>query len=182
MRPKHEGEIRFRDLQLFNKALLAGQGWQLLQHPSSLVFRVLKAKYFPNTSFLEAPIPRNASYIWRSICESRDVLHNGLRWRVGNGEKIKIWKDRWLPSPTTYKVVSPIHLLEENATVDRLICEDTMQWNFVLLNNIFLPHEVETIQAIHLSHRKPNDVLIWTETKQRVFSVKTEKCLQNACF
>jgi hypothetical protein len=145
MRPKHEGGIGFRDLQLFNKALLARQGWWLLQHPSSLVFWILKAKYFPHTSFLEAPIPGNASYIWRSICESRDVLHNGLRWRVGTGEKIKIWKDRWLPSPTTYKVVSSIHLLEENATVDRLICEDTMQWNSVLLNSIFLLHEVETI-------------------------------------
>ena len=64
MRPKHEGGIGFRDLQLFNKALLARQGWRLLQHPSSLVFQILKAKYFPHTSFLEASIPVNASYIW----------------------------------------------------------------------------------------------------------------------
>ena len=42
------------------------------------------------------------------ICESIDGLHNGLRWQVGTGEKIKIWKDRWLSNPTTFKVVSPI--------------------------------------------------------------------------
>ena len=87
-------------------------------------------------------------------------MHNGLRWRVGTGEKIKIWKDRWLPSPSTYKVVSLSHILDENATVDSQICEDTKKWNFALLNRIFLPHEVETIQAIPLSNCKPNDVLI----------------------
>jgi hypothetical protein len=51
----------FRDLQLFNKALLAHQGWWLLHQPSSLLCRVLKAKYFPNQSFLEAVVPGNAS-------------------------------------------------------------------------------------------------------------------------
>uniref|UniRef100_A0A2N9GYZ1 Reverse transcriptase zinc-binding domain-containing protein n=1 Tax=Fagus sylvatica TaxID=28930 RepID=A0A2N9GYZ1_FAGSY len=116
MRPKHEGGIGFRDLQLFNRALLARQGWRLLQNPSSLVFRVLKAKYFPCTSFLEASIP---------------------------GEKIKIWKDRWLPNPTTFKVVSPIQILDADA------------------------------MAIPLSHCKPNDVLIWTSTKNGVFSVRS---------
>ena len=64
----------FRDLQLFNKALLARQGWRILQHPNSLVYRFLKAKYFPHTSFLEALIPNNVSYIWWSLCESRHVL------------------------------------------------------------------------------------------------------------
>ena len=80
----------FRDLQLFNKALLARQGWRLLHQLSSLLCRVLKAKYFPHQSFLEAAIPGNTSYIWRSICESKEVLISGMRWRVGKGDKIKI--------------------------------------------------------------------------------------------
>jgi hypothetical protein len=63
-RLKSEGGIGFRDLKLFNKALLARQGWWLLQNPSSLVLRMLKAKYFPNSSFLDALIPVNASFIW----------------------------------------------------------------------------------------------------------------------
>ncbi len=86
MKPKNEGGIGFRDLQLFNKALLARQGWRLLHQPSSLLCRVLKAKYFPHTSFLEAGVLGNASYIWRSICESKEVLNCGLRWRVGSSD------------------------------------------------------------------------------------------------
>ena len=118
---KKEGGIGFRDLQLFNQALLARQGWRLLQHPSSLVCRVLKAKYFPHTSFLDAQIPCNASFIWRSICGAKEVLHKGLRWRVGSGAKIRIWHDKWIPSHSTYKVISPRNILGEEALVEQLI-------------------------------------------------------------
>ncbi|GMY32903.1 uncharacterized mitochondrial protein AtMg00310-like [Fagus crenata] len=146
--------------KLFNSALLAKQGWRLLQHPSSLVCRVLKAKYFPQTSFLDSAIPGNASFIWRSICAAKGVLTRGLRWQVGNGEKIKIWKDKWLPSPHTYKIVSPNKILDVEATVDNLLCRDDMRWNIDLVHQIFLPHEVEVILSIPLSQRKPKDVLI----------------------
>ena len=67
------------------RAILARQGWRLLQNPDSLVHRFLKAKYFPLQSFLNATVKPNASYIWRSLCEVRGVLGLGLRWRVGDG-------------------------------------------------------------------------------------------------
>ena len=47
MKSKNEGGMGFRDLQLFNKVLLASQGLRLLHQPSPLLCRVLKAKYFP---------------------------------------------------------------------------------------------------------------------------------------
>ena len=173
IRIKSEGGIGFRDLKLFNKALLARQGWRLLQNPSSLVFRMLKAKYFPNTSFLEALSPGNASFIWRSICEAKSVLHDGLRWRVGNGEKIKIWGDKWLPSNSTYQVISPKPALDAPVMVHQLICNDTMTWDVNLLDRFFLPRDVEAIKSIPLSHRRPADLLIWSGTKRGVFSVRS---------
>ena len=120
-KPKMEGGMGFRDLQLFNKALLARQGWRLIQDPHTLVSCFLKAKYFPNTSFLEARLSSNASDIWRSICESRHVLRSGLRWRVGSGSSISVWNDAWLPSPSTFKVITPVRVLNAEATVDSLI-------------------------------------------------------------
>ena len=29
-----------------------------------------------------------------------------MRWQVGDGTQIKAWKDKWIPSPRTYKVVT----------------------------------------------------------------------------
>ena len=47
--PKKDGGMGFRDLRLFNKALLAKQGWKLIQHPNSLIGRIYKAKYYPHS-------------------------------------------------------------------------------------------------------------------------------------
>jgi hypothetical protein len=170
---KQEGGLGFRDLQYFNQALLARQGWRLLKNPQSLVFRFLKAKYFPHTSFMEAKIRGNASYLWRSICESKHVLEAGMRWRVGSGESIRIWKDRWIPSSSTYKIMSPIRHLDENASVDSLINFHSMSWNVPLLQEVFLPRDVELITQIPLSVRRPRDTLIWSGTKKGIFTVKS---------
>jgi hypothetical protein len=172
-RPKVQGGIGFRDLHLFNMALLARQGWRLLQHPESLVYRVLKAKYFPHSSVLEAVVPHNASFMWRSICESLVVLNSGLRWRVGTGSRICIWKDAWLPGSTSNRVVSPPRVFDENATVDSLINWDSMCWNLDLIRQLFFPRDVELITSIPLSRRCPCDLLIWSATRQSIFTVKS---------
>lgn len=152
---KKRGGMGFRDLQLFNKALLARQGWRLMQHPHSFVCRVLKAKYFLHHSFLEASVKGNASFIWRSICESKDVLWVEMRWWVGMGDKINFWKDPWLMGSSSARVLSPVYLLNENATVDSLILQDSMSWNMTLIDNIFMPSEAMAIKETPLSHRRP---------------------------
>ena len=65
--PKKEGGMGFRDLRSFNLAMLAKQGWRLLQDKSSLLYSCFKAKYFPQCDFLEAIDCQNSSYVWKSL-------------------------------------------------------------------------------------------------------------------
>ena len=88
----------------FNVAMLAKISWRVLRTPESLLSRVLKDKYFPNTSFLEASGENKSSCGWKGIVWGRQILTRGLRWRVGNGELIRV-ADPWLPKPHSFKPV-----------------------------------------------------------------------------
>ncbi|KAA3472879.1 reverse transcriptase [Gossypium australe] len=46
--PKGMGGLGFRDLRLFNVALLGRQVWRLLNYKDTLCYKVLSSKYFPN--------------------------------------------------------------------------------------------------------------------------------------
>jgi len=74
----------------------------LLQFPESLMAIVLKEKYFRGCSFLQTRMGYNPSYAWHSIVNARAVLERGLFWRVGNGDSIRIWGDKWVALPTLF--------------------------------------------------------------------------------
>jgi len=59
----------YRDLHLFNLAMLARQGWRLLMEPESLCAHVLRAKYYPEGDPLLAEEKPGISYSWRAFCE-----------------------------------------------------------------------------------------------------------------
>jgi hypothetical protein len=107
-RPKHLGGLGFRDLELFNLCLLARQSWRLLQEPTSLSARILKAIYFPETTILEAELGSHPSQIRCSILDGQNILSQGLIKRIGDGRSTRIWSDSWLPRDYQLKPIAPI--------------------------------------------------------------------------
>lgn len=93
-RSKDRGGMGFRDLECFNLALLAKQGWRLIQNPDTLVARIFKEKYYPDADFISSNLGSRPSYAWRSVWTSKKLLQVGMMWRVGNGKNIKIWHDK----------------------------------------------------------------------------------------
>ena len=118
---KFVGGMGFKDLALFNNALLAKQAWHLLHNKDSLLHRVFKSKFFPTCSFMKAPDNSNGSYASHSILKGREVLWKGAWWRMGNGETIKIWDYPWLPSLEHPRILSLLIDGLQEATMDCLI-------------------------------------------------------------
>jgi hypothetical protein len=76
--PKPNGELGFRDIEIFILALLAWQAKRILQNLDTLSALFFKAVYFLEGDFLEAQIGSHPSSIWRSVIDGRDSLKQGL--------------------------------------------------------------------------------------------------------
>ncbi|KAH9800276.1 hypothetical protein KPL71_000599 [Citrus sinensis] len=140
---KIRGGIGFKDISSFNHALVAKQGWRLLQYPDSLVAQVLKARYYRHTDFMEAKVGSNPSFIWRSILWGREILQQGTRLRVGRGDKIQIMASNWIPRPTSFRPIFSPSLLANSKVAD-LIGSDH-QWNNILIEQHFAKEDAEGV-------------------------------------
>lgn len=72
--PKSAGGLGFREIKVFNDALLAKHTWRLLKNPSSLLGQILLNKYCRDADLLSC----SASHGWRGILAGRDVIRKGM--------------------------------------------------------------------------------------------------------
>jgi hypothetical protein len=72
------GGMGFRDLRLFNQALLARQAWRLIQFPDSLCAQLLRAKYYPRVELIDTTFPVDASPTWRAIEHGLELVKKGI--------------------------------------------------------------------------------------------------------
>ncbi|KAL5847619.1 hypothetical protein ACOSQ3_011143 [Xanthoceras sorbifolium] len=145
-RHKLKGGLGFRNLESFNQSLLAKQGWILLEYPDSLAARVLKGLYFPHTHFLDAAAKQGASLIWRSIVWGRQLLVKGLRWRVGNGSTISVFQDKWIPPPSSFKILVPTSLPGSMKVAE--LCSVSGGWNSSFIRSHFSPLDAAAILSL----------------------------------
>lgn len=165
-----KGGLGYRDLHLFNLAMLARQAWRLLSNLDSLCARVLKAKYFPDGKLMEVRESPGISYSWRSIVRGVQVLKVGLIWRVGDSTDIDMWNDPWIPLGTTRRPITPRRGIVLNK-VANLINPITGEWDRELIQDIFWEEDVKNILAIPV-HNGYSDVAAWHFDPRGIFLVK----------
>nr|XP_027108781.1 uncharacterized protein LOC113728591 [Coffea arabica] len=168
---KAEGGLGFRDLQDFNLALLGKQLWRILMQPNLLMSRVMKARYFGRKSIWNIQPKGSDSWCWKSLLSAREVLEEGLRRRVGDGESIKIWEDRWLPGIEDGKIRSQRKDDSKIQRVSELIRDG--KWDRELLRQEFEEKDRLQILKIPLSLGKVMDRFYWARSSSGVYSVKT---------
>ncbi|KAG8653739.1 hypothetical protein MANES_05G055002v8 [Manihot esculenta] len=160
---KSEGGMGFWDLASFNTALLGKQGWRLLVDTNSLLYRVLKAKYFPNGNFLSARLGSNYSFVWKSILSSQQVLQRG----------VFVVNCHWIPRDIGFMPLDESIFVPEAMRVCDLFVEGELHWDVEKLMNIFSVVDMRAILTIPLPLFPKPDKLIWHLHKKGVYSVKS---------
>jgi ribonuclease HI len=171
--PKTYGGLGFRNLRLFNMAMIAKQGWNFITKPNTLVTKVYKARYFPNSSLFASSLGHNPSYAWRSIWSSRHVIMNGCRWKIGDGTKINIMNEPWLKKNDGKWLQSPQEQGVANLCVNQLLYPNEKAWDCNKIRSIFPPYVANSILAVPLFDDVVEDQLVWDDDMHGNYTVKS---------
>jgi hypothetical protein len=171
-RSKGEGGMGFRDMSLFNQAMLGKQGWHLIMRSDSLCAKLLKGKYFSSCSFLEASRKKKCSKTWKAILFGRQALIKGLTKRVGPGDTINIWSDNWISGTASMKPIVRLPDAQPEKVSD-LFLPGSRQWDVQLVEDTFCTRDAEEILKIRPGVRITEDVLTWALEKSSVYSVRS---------
>ena len=90
------------------------------------------------------------SYSWRSILRGFEALKEGLIWRVGDGTRINIWSDAWIPNMVTRRPRTPRTPRGRTvlSKVSDLISPITGTWDEQLIRDVFWDEDVQDILSI----------------------------------
>ena len=83
--------------------------------------------------------------MWRSIFNTKIVVRQGTRLRIGLGYNILITGEPWLGTSTRIPLIGPNALALHSYSVVYLIDQSTKNWNEQLVQYIF---EEETTQQV----------------------------------
>lgn len=168
---KGKGGLGFRELQDFNQALLAKQLRRILTKPNLLMSKVMKARYFSGAPLWTMEKKPNDSWMWQSILQSRELLKEGLRMRIGDGNTVHMWKDKWLLRKGSGLVRPRSDNGENVEKVSEVIVDG--KWNKELLEKVCNEADVKEILKIPLSLEVGKHRLYWCHSSTGVYTVKS---------
>ncbi|XP_074323246.1 uncharacterized protein LOC141660181 [Apium graveolens] len=102
------------------------------------------------------------SFIWRSICEAKNLIVDGVRWRIGTGKKINIIGQPWLLNNADPYVSTTSQALE-GKTVDYLFEGESKRWNVDIIKSEFNDRDQKCILDTRVPIINSDDMLFWNQ-------------------
>ncbi|XP_017609264.1 uncharacterized protein LOC108455176 [Gossypium arboreum] len=171
--PKGMGGLGFRDLWLFNVALLGRQVWRLIHCTDTLCYRVLSSKYFLDGDVFHPKSLDKPYFMWQNIAKATRVLYEGFDWNIGNKRNINIWTDNWgfegLPSSS---IRIKRRMAPENKVCE-LLNESKDGWNENRILELYGESLRDQICKLTILHNGHDDQRMWFHNPNGFFSSKS---------
>ncbi|KAM0905348.1 hypothetical protein ACQ4PT_017444 [Festuca glaucescens] len=119
----------------------------------TLCAQLLKAKYYPNGSFIGTVFAGNGSSTWHAIEYGLELL------------------DPWIPRDASHLPRTPQGRCRYRWVSNFL--EPDGSWNIQRLQQYFVQEDIDEILKIQTSRRNDNDFIAWHPEKRGVFTVKS---------
>ena len=71
------------------------QNLVVLTYPNNIWVKLIKEKYLNKQHFFTCSPKPQDSPILRKILQHRNILHKGIRWKIGDGYQILLWLHNW---------------------------------------------------------------------------------------
>uniref|UniRef100_A0ACD5U5W8 Uncharacterized protein n=1 Tax=Avena sativa TaxID=4498 RepID=A0ACD5U5W8_AVESA len=138
--PKSEGGLGIRNLQAMNQGLILMAAWRIADQPNEFLHRVLKSKYFPDSSIWRQNANAPKSAFWASIIKILPILKAHSFYQISQGQ-ISIWSTPWCQN---WAQIYDFLIIQPNnysypAQVKDLWIQNQQNWNHQLLDTLFQP-------------------------------------------
>ncbi|XP_020190758.2 uncharacterized protein [Aegilops tauschii subsp. strangulata] len=108
----------------------------------------------------------------RSIIHGRELLREGVVWRIGDGTSIKIHHDNWLPRHGSLKPLGQQYIAGITH-VRHLLDESGVAWDMNKVERMFTPGDAEDIKQTVIGGPNMRDYMAWNFSNNGQFSVKS---------
>uniref|UniRef100_A0A2N9FKX2 RNase H type-1 domain-containing protein n=1 Tax=Fagus sylvatica TaxID=28930 RepID=A0A2N9FKX2_FAGSY len=172
--PLSEGGLGFRKFESFNEAMIAKLAWWVLSERDSFCVKVLRAKYKVGNHWLRDSPASSASFSWRGIERSRNLLAQAACRLVGSGESILVWEQPWIPDLPNFKPQPRVSSgIPQCLVVAQLLRQDKMGWDKDKLKMLFDEDSVSAILNIPQWSKNQKDRWIWLRSSTGELSVSS---------
>lgn len=166
---KECGGLGIKKARKQNLALLSKLGWKVSNQDESLWANIFSDKYLRNHTISSWPRSRSASYVWKSIVDTKQVLEQGVKWIIGNGKNVSIWHDWWC-GDEPLALSHPGDHTNNNHKVENLIVNGN--WCLEDIAQYVDDATLESMRTITLPmYTQSFDLPSWVGTENGAFSI-----------
>jgi hypothetical protein len=110
---KELGGLGIPDLRSLNMALLSSWIFRYHLNSNSIWTRIIDFKYRTKKPNIFCCPDVGVSPFWKGVIWAMQAAHMGVRWVVGNGEKVRFWEDQWLGNTSLAILFWPLYVINE---------------------------------------------------------------------